>query len=606
MNAGAVTEVKLDADKVNALLIHNPKLWWPVNYGKPNLYRIRLQYADEHGITDDTSMVLGIRTVSTKTTEVNGYVRREFFVNGKRVHLNGGAWVPDMMVNRDSARYDYELHLCRNANMNLIRIWGGGVTPPDPFWEAADRYGLMVWSDFWVTGDTQGEFKGSPDWPLEGNVFVKNVISTIYRIRNHPSLLLWTGGNEGHARKELYDAMRSHIIALDGTRPFIPSSSGFAKLPDGWEGSYPDHQKSGVYSGGPYAWKDPKEYYKLADLAHDWVFKDETGIPSQPPYNMLQKIVPDTVWDRSLPYPLNNVWGYHDAATGAGKYDEYYMDMVKRYGQPRTKKEFSDKMQLMNAAGYQGIFEAAGHKLTETGGVMLWKLNAALPSVIWQIYDWYLEPNAGFYYIQKAVEPLHVQFNLNDSTIAVVNRTHHNTGNLTAEVTLYDINSRPLYHQSAPANFTDEGVKEVIPVADELKKVQQFCFLLLTLKDAAGKVVSTNTYWTAPQNNYQALNTMKKASVQLKVLNTEKAAKASQWTLQLTNTSDQLAFFVRPQLMSGGEEVMPSYWSSNYVTLAPHENTTVTVSAPTAVLGKNVPNVTMEGWNVNQETLKLK
>ena len=146
-----------------------------------------MQYTNEAGgVMDDTSFVFGIRTVASKTTKVNGFVRRDFYVNGKRVHLNGGAWVPDMMVNRDSARYDYEMHLCRNANVNLVRIWGGGVTPPDAFWNAADKYGLMVWSDFWVTGDTQGEFKGSPDWPLQSNVFVKNVVSTIYRIRNHP------------------------------------------------------------------------------------------------------------------------------------------------------------------------------------------------------------------------------------------------------------------------------------------------------------------------------------------------------------------------------------------------------------------------------------
>ena len=66
-----------------------------------------------------------------------------------------------------------------------------------------------------MTGDTQGEFKGSPDWPLEGDIFIKNVKSTILRIRNHPSLLVWTGGNEGHARKELYDAHeRKHYLPL--------------------------------------------------------------------------------------------------------------------------------------------------------------------------------------------------------------------------------------------------------------------------------------------------------------------------------------------------------------------------------------------------------
>ncbi len=109
--------------------------------------------------------------------------------------------------------------------------------------------------------------------------------------------------NEGHARKELYDAMRDSVIALDGTRPFIPSSSGFAKLPEGWKGSWPDDKPSGVYSGGPYRWTDPDEYYKLAQKAPDWVFKDETGIPSQPPYNSLKKIIPDLVWIAPLRSP---------------------------------------------------------------------------------------------------------------------------------------------------------------------------------------------------------------------------------------------------------------------------------------------------------------
>ena len=72
-------------------------------------------------------------------------------------------------------------------------------------------------------------------------------------------------------------------------------------------------------------------------------------------------------------------------------------------------------MQLMNATGYQGIFEAAGHKLNDIGGVMLWKLNAAFPSVIWQVFDWYQEPNAGYYFMQNACEKLHVQLNPLDS-----------------------------------------------------------------------------------------------------------------------------------------------------------------------------------------------
>ncbi len=297
-------------DHTPQLLIHHPRLWWPNGYGVPNLYRLRLHFTDANGVSDDTTIVFGIRTVSSVAVTVNGWVRRDFYVNGKRVHLVGGAWVPDMMLNRDYQRYDYELKLCRNANVNMVRIWGGGLGETDDFYELADRYGMLVWQDFWITGDTNGGFKGSADWPLQSSVFINNVISTIYRIRNHPSLLVWTGGNEGHAREELYDAMRDNVATLDGTRPFIPCSSGFSKAPKDFKGSWPDNRPAGVYSGGPYSWQDDAQYYRLVDAGKDWVFKDETGIPSQPPYNTLSKIIPNLVPDpANLPYPAQRYLG---------------------------------------------------------------------------------------------------------------------------------------------------------------------------------------------------------------------------------------------------------------------------------------------------------
>jgi hypothetical protein len=597
--------INLDAGNTKELNIANPYLWWPNGYGKPNLYRIRLQYACNSGISDDTSFVFGIRTVSTKAVDVRGTLRRDFFVNEKRVHLTGGAWVPDMMLNRDSTRYDYEMHLCRNANINLVRIWGGGVTPCDEFFEAADRYGLMVWSDFWITGDTQGEFKGSPDWPLEDSVFIKNVTSTILRIRNHPSLLVWTGGNEGHARKELYDVMRESIITLDGTRPYIPSSSGFAKLPAGWNGSWPDNLASGVYSGGPYTWQDPKTYYKKAIVGKDWVFKDETGIPSQPPYNIMPKIIPDLVWDSTLPFPLNNTWGYHDAATGNGRWDLYYKEMVKRYGEASGIEDFCNKMQLMNAIGYQGIFEAAGHKLNDIGGVMLWKLNAAFPSVVWQVYDWFLQPNAGYYFMQNACEPVHIQLNLSDLNVLVLNRTHRPVPGLVAQADLFSIDSKSLFHEEKSISLAATDVKETNSLSSVLATAQGVNFVVLNLKNSTGKVLSHNVYWLSNDGDYKSLNEMQKTGVQVKVLKTSKGKSENTWTIQITNTTTKLAFFIRPQLMYDGNEVLPSYWSGNYFTLAPYETTTVTVSSPAAILNGKIPVIRISGWNVIQQELAL-
>ena len=115
-----------------------------------------------------------------------------------------------------------------------------------------------------------------------------------------------------------------------GTRPFIPSSSGFAKQSKDWPGSWPDDKASGVYSGGAYWYQDPAVYYRLVDaVVRTGVFKDETGLPSQPPYNSLPLVIRDLVPDdQHSPFRLNNTWGYHDACEGAARYSKYYAAMV--------------------------------------------------------------------------------------------------------------------------------------------------------------------------------------------------------------------------------------------------------------------------------------
>jgi hypothetical protein len=605
IDASGSASVHLSAAEIPELTIHRPRLWWPNGYGDPNLYRIRLRYIGVGGLSDDTSFIFGIRTVSSSTVTVNGWVRRDFFVNGKRVHLVGGAWVPDMMLNRDYQRYDYELRLCRNANVNMVRIWGGGLGETDDFYELADRYGLLVWQDFWITGDTNGGFKGSADWPLQTSVFVDNVISTIYRIRNHPSLLVWTGGNEGHARKELYDAMRDNVASLDGTRPFIPCSSGFSRAPKDWKGSWPDDRPAGVYSGGPYSWQDDAQYYRLVDAGKDWVFKDETGIPSQPPYNTLSKIIPNLVPDPALPYPLNNTWGYHDACTGNGHYDTYYWAMAERYGAPAGMRDFSDKMQLMNAGGYRGIFEAAGHKLNETGGVMLWKLNAAFPSVIWQVYDWYLEPNAGYYFMQRACEPVHIQLNLDDSSVAMINRTYIKRPGLTYEAEIVGITGTSLYRQHGQVNLDTTDAKEVLSLRDILQQTKGVSFVLLRAKDRDGRILTQNVYWMSPGHDFTSLRQMPQARVQTRVLAMEKKGAYTGWTLEFTNVSSQLAFFLNPQVTKDGEEVLPSYWSDNYFSIPAGKSITVKVNCPSAELAGAVPQLRLEGWNISAADRRL-
>jgi len=302
---------------------------------------------------------------------------------------------------------------------------------------------------------------------------------------------------------------------------------------------------------------------------------------------------------------MNHSWGYHDAATGNGRYDLYYKEMIKRHGEPQSMEDFSNKMQLMNAVGYQGIFEAAGHKLNDIGGVMLWKLNAAFPSVFWQVYDWYMMPNAGYYFMKGACEPIHIQLNLISNKVLVINRPYKPAANLTALVELYGADSKKLYTETVKVTMASSEVKEVSSLSTQLTQAKGVTFVLLTLKDASGKVVSRNTYWISSTNDFKPLNEMTKTTVQTKILKSEKLKSENKWTIQVANNTDKIAFFIRPQILAEGAEVLPSFWSDSYFTLAPSETTTITVSCPAVNLNGKKTGLKISGWNLPEQVLLI-
>jgi hypothetical protein len=271
--------------------------------------------------------------------------------------------------------------------------------------------------------------------------------------------------------------------------------------------------------------------------------------------------------------------------------------MVRRYGEPLSMEDFCNKMQLMNAIGYQGIFEAAGHKLNDIGGVMLWKLNAAFPSVVWQVYDWYLQTNAGYYFMQNACEPLHIQLNLSNYKVTVLNRKYKSAPDLTASVQAFDTDSKSIFKEEAYFSLGPTQVKETTSVESILKNSAGVAFVVLNLKNSAGKVVSHNVYWLSQDNNYKSLNSMAPASLTARVV---KSKNESKWSLNVTNTSEKIAFFIRPRLMSDDEEILPSFCTGSYFTLAPGESTVVSVSCPDIAVKGKKPVIRMGGWNVNE------
>jgi hypothetical protein len=131
-------------------------------------------------------------------------------------------------------------------------------------------------------------------------------------------------------------------------------------------------------------------------------------------------------------------------------------------------------------------------------------------------------------------------------------------------------------------------------------------FVVLNLKDNSGKVISHNVYWLSKEGDYRSLNELQKTTLETKVISAIKGKNETSWSIQVTNKTNKIAFFIRPQLLADGEEVLPSYWSSSYFTLAPMETATISVSSPlVGLIGKNHV-LKISGWNVNSEEIKLK
>jgi hypothetical protein len=237
---------------------------------------------------------------------------------------------------------------------------------------------------------------------------------------------------------------------------------------------------------------------------------------------------------------------------------------------------------------------------------MLWKINSAFPSVVWQVYDWFLMPNAGYYFMQNACEPVHIQLNPTNLKVLTINRTYHTFPGLVAQIDIFGLDSKTILHEEKNISLSATEVKETTSLSSVLTGAKGVNFVVMNLKSSTGKTISHNVYWLSSDGNYKSLNEMQKTRLETRVLTSLKGKNENSWTIKITNTTNKLAFFIRPQLIINGEEVLPSYWTANYFTLAPFETTTVSVSCPTIKLNGKNQAIRISGWNVTEQELLLK
>jgi exo-1,4-beta-D-glucosaminidase len=589
-------EVKLTPEQFKQLNVAHPRLWWPRQMGAPNLYKLHLEFNEGGKISDASDTQFGIRQITSELTPTNG---RLFKVNGKNILIRGGGWSPDMLLRYDPKRVEQEMAYTLDMGLNTIRQ--EGKLEPQHFFDAADRLGILVMSG-WCCCDFWEQW---PKWqPETYKIAEQSLRDQIKRIRSHPSLLVWLNGSDNPPTPEVEKMYLGVLSQCDWPNPVLSSATGKPAASG----------TSGVKMNGPYEYVAPAYWTEDKDkFGGAWGFSTEISPgPAVPVIESMRKMLPkEHLW------PVDDWWNFH-AGGGEFKDIHVYSDALnKRYGQANSAEEFTAKAQLMNYEGIRAMFEGYSRNKYKSTGVIQWMLNNAWPSVIWHLYDWYLQPGGGYFGAKKADEAIHPVFSYDDRSIWLVNSTYKAAPGITVSARVLDLNAQEKWTQQQKVDLASDGTQRLFEVPQP-EGISGAYFLVLTAKDAGGKQVGSNFYWlsttqetldfsksewymtpTAQFADFTSLSQMPKVRVKASARTVRSGARATT-TVTLENPGKNIAFFIRLKLdrTKGGDEILPVLWQDNYISLLPGEKRTITADFATSDLGKSEPVLEVSGVNV--------
>jgi len=588
---GEIRELTFSPKDFPQLVIENPRLWWPRNKGSQELYQLSLKVEVLGKISDSISTQFGIREITSdmKTPDQS----RTFYVNGKEIFIRGTNWIPEAMLRTSDERTYAELRYTAQAGVNLIRIWGGGIAESDYFFQLCDEMGIMVWQEFWMTGDTKPAYDDA--------LYLKNMESTVKRIRNHPSLAYYVSSNESTempGAKEL-------LSKLDGTRGYQMQS-----------------ECEGVHDGSPYKQVNIMCHYE--NTASDRGsrmdgFNPEYGAPCLPTVEVLREMM-----DEKDLWPINKkVWDYLDG-NGFHLMTTMYTDMTNEYGKSKSIDEFATKAQFLGALNYRSIWEAWNYNKLNYGdrfcsGVLFWFHNSPERQVCGRMWDWSLEPTAALYATQNALEPLHPQFDYLKNTVSVVNDYPQAFNNYKITADVYDLWMKKVFSKQSLVNIPEDGVANDVFKIEFPANISNVHFIKLRLFDDKGREAGNSFYWRS-NSIYKGRNTLTgpatggfedinklvgtKVQVSYKIRVT---AEKHFIDIIIKNIGRSLAFFTQIQwLNKEGKPIRPSFYSNNFMSLLPSESTTVCIE--TAL--KNIPGescfLVVKGFNVQEQRFEIR
>ncbi|MEA2015506.1 MAG: glycoside hydrolase family 2 protein [Actinomycetota bacterium] len=579
------------------LKIKNPHLWWPYQLGKPELYTLKMVLKNisgdkERDISDVKEVTFGIREIKTI---INKYKARLFIINGKKVLIRGAAWSPDLMLRQEKRRDEIDTDFVVNLNLNTIRLEGKLAT--DYFWDLCDRKGLLVIAGW----PCCNHFEKWNKWKHgDINVARDSELSQILRLRNHPSFAAWLYGSD-FAPPE--NVEKVYLEVLDKTYKNLPRISSAAHKSSKLTGI------SGVKMTGPYTYVPPVYWYDKERAGYAEHFNTET-CPDVciPIMESIKKMIPSEQL-----FVGSEAWNHH---AGVAKFkDTKVVDgaISQRYGKPLNISDYSKTAQVLSYECWRAMYEAHNRNFPQATGIIGWMLNSPWPSLIWQLYDYYMNPVGSYFAAKKACELLHIQYSYDDRSIWIINNGQADYPTLVVSAKIYDFSLEEKLLKEVDVEIKSLERKKIF-ILPEISGLSKVYFLRLELKN--GKTVkSRQLYWlpkerdifigrdlwyNSPLKKHADLSLIRKMPVTHidVVQDIKNAGRNFNVTVDIKNSGNYLAFFVWVKLFDKktDEIISPVFWSDNCVFLFPGEELRIKGVVPSYFTdGKLFAKV--EGWN---------
>lgn len=611
--------IEFTPEEFPQLAFDNPRLWWPINLGKPELYELELEFEIEGQISSTEHIKFGIR-------EVEDYwlndIHRGYKINGQKVLIKGAGWTDDLFLMDTDESIEAQVNYVKQMNLNCIRlegIWG----KDHKIYDLCDEHGILLmvgWSCHWEheihMGVAVDERFGGVYKPDDVEHVAKAWEEQVIWLRNHPSIFVWTVASDKVPITALEQKYIDTFAEYDSTRPYLNSTGGVGSDQHviGSEDVISEISgSSGVKMLGPYAYTAPVYWFTDINFGGAYGFNTETGPGAQiPQLESLKKFIPeDKLW------PINEVWNYHCGRYEFSDLSRFIEAIDQRYGKTDSIVAFDKKAQAMNYELMRPMFEAFQVYKERSTGIIQWMLNAAWPKMYWQLYDYYLMPTGAFYATQKACSPLHLIYNYGNHQIYAINDHLNEVKNLKARIRVYDIESVLLSEENISFDALPDSSISIFKV-DELKNLSTTYFIDLRLLDSTEKEISTNFYWLSTEEeilDYDAdlgefaYHTPSKKYADLKLLDSlpkvdlafeshhKKEGEEQTIIAELENTGDVIAFLINLNIVEKGtgEVILPIFWEDNFVSLLPGEKR----SLKATFKGAAIPELKVDGWNLN-------